>query len=85
MPGGEFPELEFEMRGGSLYMCSDGLTEAPCDGEPLGQKGLQRLIQRFAAKPIAERIEAIVTAVGECDLHDDLTLLGVSDEERRAE
>jgi sigma-B regulation protein RsbU (phosphoserine phosphatase) len=80
--GSEFPELEIEMRGGSLYLCSDGLTEAPCDGEPMGRKGLQRLVERFAAKPIAERIEAIVAAVGECELHDDLTLLGVSDEAR---
>jgi len=82
VPESEFPELEFEMRGGSLYMCSDGLTEAPCDGVPMGQEGLRGLIERFAAKPVAERIEAIVAAVGECELHDDLTLLGVSDEER---
>jgi sigma-B regulation protein RsbU (phosphoserine phosphatase) len=82
VPGSEFPEIEVEMRGGSLYICSDGLTEAPCDGVPMGQQGLKRLIERFAAKPIAERIDAIVAAVGECELHDDLTLLGVSDEER---
>lgn len=82
--GSEFPEVAFAMRGGSLYLCSDGLTEAPCAGVPMGQKGLQELIARFAAKPLGERIEAIVAAVEECELHDDLTLLGVSDELRTA-
>jgi len=82
VPDSDFPEIGIEMRRGSLYLCSDGLTEAPCAGEALGQKGFQRLIERFAAKPLGERIDAIVAAVGECELHDDLTLLGVSDEGR---
>jgi sigma-B regulation protein RsbU (phosphoserine phosphatase) len=82
LPGTGFPEIDVDLRGGSLYLCSDGLTEAACrDGAALGQEGLRRLIERFAGKPIAERIEAIVAAVGECELHDDLTLLGVSDED----
>jgi sigma-B regulation protein RsbU (phosphoserine phosphatase) len=82
VPGVEFGETDVLMGGGSIYLCSDGLTEASCaDGEALGQAGLERLIERFAAKPIGERIEAITTAASECELHDDLTLLGVSDEE----
>lgn len=82
VPRTEFPEVHVPMRGGSLYLCSDGLTEAGALGsEPLGQAGLERLIDRFAAKPIAERIDAIVAATGECELRDDLTLLGLSDEE----
>ena len=86
VPGCPFPETDAEIRGGSLYLCSDGLTEATCEGgEAMGQAGLQQLIERFAAKPISERIEAIVAAVGECELHDDLTLLGVSDEAGVAE
>jgi len=79
---GVYPESEIEMRGGCLYVCSDGLTEAPCDGVPLGQQGLLRLVERFGAKPLDERIQAIAAAVGECELRDDLTLLGLSDASR---
>ena len=82
VPGIEFGEIDVLMRGGAIYLCSDGLTEAiEPGGEPLGQEGLARLIERFAAKPLAERIDAIAGAAANYDLHDDLTLLGVSDEE----
>ena len=82
VPGCEFPESRLSMAGGSLYLCSDGLTEAACaTGEQLGRAGLERLIDRFASKPISERIEAIAGDLSECEVHDDLTLLGVSDED----
>jgi len=84
LPGVAFPEVEIDMSGGSIYLCSDGLTEACDAGAQLGQEGLKRLIERFSAKPIAERIDAIAAAVGEFELNDDLTLLGVSDEENPA-
>jgi sigma-B regulation protein RsbU (phosphoserine phosphatase) len=81
VPGGGFPEAELELEGGCLYMCSDGLTEAGCEtGQTLGSEGVQRLIERFASKPLAERIEAIAARASELRLRDDLTLLGVSDE-----
>jgi sigma-B regulation protein RsbU (phosphoserine phosphatase) len=85
LAGAAFPEVDLELAGGSLYLCSDGLTEAPCEGGgQLGGEGLRRLIARYAGKPLAERIQAIVAAVAECELRDDLTLLGVSDEGRGA-
>jgi sigma-B regulation protein RsbU (phosphoserine phosphatase) len=83
LPGTEFPENDLDLIGGALYLCSDGLTEATrADGSELGQEGLQELVERFAGKPLPERIEAIARAVGELRLRDDLTLLGVSDERR---
>ena len=79
LPGTPFPENDLDLSGGSLYLCSDGLTEAiQPDGSQLGQVGLQKLVERFASKPLAERIEAITAVVGELELRDDLTLLGVS-------
>jgi sigma-B regulation protein RsbU (phosphoserine phosphatase) len=83
--GPEFPETRIAMDGGTLYVCSDGLTEAACaEGrERLGSEGLMRLIRRFAGKPLAARVAAITADVGRLELRDDLTLLGVSDEQRR--
>jgi sigma-B regulation protein RsbU (phosphoserine phosphatase) len=81
-PGGAFAERKVALRGGTLYACSDGLTEAACaEGrERLGRAGLERLIRRFAAKPLAARVAAITSDVGRLELRDDLTLLAVSDE-----
>ncbi len=84
VPGVEVPASTLALDGGSLYLCSDGLTEAENEaGEALGSEGLQRLAVRFAEKPISERIEAITAAVRELELRDDLTLLGISDEAGR--
>ncbi len=79
--GADFPERETQLGGGALYLCSDGLTEAcSASGQLLGSEGFQELVARFASKPLAERIEAIVSQVGELELRDDLTILAVSDE-----
>ena len=81
LPGTAFPEHDVDLGDGALYLCSDGLTEAEVKpGQPLGRAGLAELIERFAGKPLAERIEAIAAEVGRLDLRDDLTLLGVSHE-----
>jgi sigma-B regulation protein RsbU (phosphoserine phosphatase) len=78
----EVPEVRVAMKGGTLYVCSDGLTEAACaEGrERIGSEGLMRLIRRFAGKPLSARIAAIASDVGRVELRDDLTLLAVSDE-----
>ena len=78
-PGVEFPEEEFVLDGGALYLFSDGLSEAPRrEGGQLGTEGLEALVEHFAARPLAQRIEAIAAQVGTLELRDDLTLLGVS-------
>jgi sigma-B regulation protein RsbU (phosphoserine phosphatase) len=79
---GAAPEQCIALNGGTLYMCSDGLTEAACaeSRERLGSEGLKRLVRRFAAKPTAARVAAITSDVGRLELRDDLTLLAVSDE-----
>ncbi|MBW2272481.1 MAG: SpoIIE family protein phosphatase [Deltaproteobacteria bacterium] len=85
LPDCDFTESEIQLEGGTLYLCSDGLTEAiGGDGESLGSEGLERLAIRYRGEPVGERITAIVDQVGELLLRDDLTLLGVSDEPRYA-
>jgi sigma-B regulation protein RsbU (phosphoserine phosphatase) len=77
----EFPELDFRLDGGVLYLFSDGLTEArAADGGFLGAEGVERLLESFAGKPLRERIDGVADALGALGLRDDATLLGVSDE-----
>lgn len=80
---GEFPETELNLYGGSLYVFSDGLTEAEtASGGQLGREGLEALVSRYADIPLAGRVQAIVDSVSQLELRDDLTLLAVSDEAR---
>jgi sigma-B regulation protein RsbU (phosphoserine phosphatase) len=77
----EYPEVELELSGGTLYLCSDGITEALVpEGGELGVEGLKKLIDRFAFVPLGERIDAIVGEVCKLALRDDVTILGVCDE-----
>jgi sigma-B regulation protein RsbU (phosphoserine phosphatase) len=78
----EFPEEELSLGGGALYVCSDGLTEACSGGQELGSLGFQRLVERYAGKPLAERVDAIAAEAQSLDVHDDLTLLAISDADR---
>jgi sigma-B regulation protein RsbU (phosphoserine phosphatase) len=69
--------------GGSLYIFSDGLTEAETEsGDQLGREGFERLVSKYAGVALAERVAAIVDSVSQLELRDDLTLLAVSDEAR---
>jgi sigma-B regulation protein RsbU (phosphoserine phosphatase) len=82
VPGVEVPEIELQLQGGSLYLFSDGVTEAVTQaGEQLGRAGFEALVEKFADLPAAARVASIVSSVGELALRDDLTLLAVSDEE----
>jgi sigma-B regulation protein RsbU (phosphoserine phosphatase) len=83
VPGIEIPEAELDLRGGSLYIFSDGLTEAEKkSGDQLGREGFEALVEKFADLPLARRVEAVVDSVSQLELTDDLTLLAVSDEAR---
>ncbi len=78
LPGFEYPETRISLAGGALYLCSDGITEASsASGGALGADGLTQLVARFAGKPLAERVLAIVAEVRRLETRDDLTLLAV--------
>ena len=82
-PLGVAPELAFptqviELDGGSLYLYTDGLLEAPLPGgKRLGESGVKQLIRRHHAKSPRERLHAMVVEVQRPDStgFDDLTLL----------
>ncbi len=78
-PGEVFPQSEVCLRGGSLYLFSDGLTEACTPSGALGSQGVQELIRRAVSLPLAERVKAVLTDVGRLELRDDLTLLALCD------
>jgi sigma-B regulation protein RsbU (phosphoserine phosphatase) len=82
-PDTEIPELELELERGTLYVYSDGLSEArSASGEPLGRRGFEALAQKFADLPLARRVAAIVESAGELSIRDDLTLLALTDAAR---
>jgi sigma-B regulation protein RsbU (phosphoserine phosphatase) len=75
---GPFPESEIALGNGTLYVCTDGLTEArTADGNLLGTEGLKRLIAAAGAADPADRLQEIVRHVARQPLPDDLTLLTV--------
>lgn len=74
--GLEFPDEKVCLQGGSLYLYSDGVTEAGGEQE-LGEEGLKAMLDEFANYPLAQRLRAMVerlSPVGQ-PLHDDITLL----------
>jgi len=76
-PGSDaFPEDHVVVRGGALYLFTDGVTEArQRDGEHLGTDGLQRIIEEVASLALHERIDTIAVRVAQHQIHDDVTLL----------
>ncbi len=75
---GPLPEREFSLEGGTLYVFSDGLTEAETEGgAALGRPGLEALIARFASESLAVRLEEILAEVRSAGQRDDLTLLAL--------
>ncbi|MDX2221353.1 MAG: SpoIIE family protein phosphatase [Rhodospirillaceae bacterium] len=77
-----FPTVEINLRASSLYVFTDGLTEATTfGGGMLGIDGARALIREHAEDPPDIRLKNITGAVrvpGKA-LHDDLTLLIVED------
>ncbi len=82
----EFPEIEVQLDDNSLYMFSDGLTEAHTgDGNMLGLSGLFRIIAAMPEGLTAmQRIEYIVNSIRHTDQRnrDDMTLLLLDDSSR---
>jgi len=74
----QFPEQEIDLGGGTLYVFTDGITEARTeDGTQCGVTGLQGLIGEVASLPLSERLRAITAHVAEHPLRDDVTVLAI--------
>lgn len=83
MPGIEFQDEALCLQGGSLYLYSDGVTEAGGEQE-LGEEGLKAMLDEFAKYPLAQRLRGIVERLSSSGqpLHDDITLLAIESTDR---
>jgi serine phosphatase RsbU (regulator of sigma subunit) len=72
-----FPARTLSLAQASLYLYSDGLSEAvDASGAALGVRGLARLIARASRLPPASRVDSIVDAIAATPAarRDDITL-----------
>lgn len=71
----EFQDVTLNLQEGSLYLYSDGVTEA--DGMDVGEEGLKAMLDEFASYPPMQRLRGIVGRLASRSqtLHDDITLL----------
>jgi phosphoserine phosphatase RsbU/P len=80
MAGVTYSEQVLPLDGGSLYIFTDGLTEARRqDGSEVGNAGVKTLIERHVGLPPPNRLESLVACLQESGavLRDDLTILVV--------
>jgi len=86
LPDTQYPASEpISLHNSTLYLYSDGVTEAPVaegeEGQMLEEQGLIKHIQQYRGLPAQQRVQAIVNvlkamnAATEANLHDDITLL----------
>jgi sigma-B regulation protein RsbU (phosphoserine phosphatase) len=75
-------EHSFYLDGGTLYLCTDGVTEGRLlSGEPLEMEGFERHLQATAALPVSAQLQTVLDrlAAAREELSDDATLLAVDD------
>ena len=77
VPDVEFTETTLKLGDGTLYIYTDGVTEAQQDGQMLGEEGLMTMISAHRDKPVAARLNAMFASLQRegRQLHDDVTVL----------
>ena len=81
LPGIEFQDETVCLEGGSLYLYSDGVTEAGGEQE-LGEDGLKALLDEFSQYPLAQRLRCIIERLSSGSYHDDITILAIESAEK---
>jgi serine phosphatase RsbU (regulator of sigma subunit) len=82
LPGAEFPKKELNLKGGSLYMFSDGVTEGRvASGKMLGLRGFMEMIKELSRLAPKEQLETMVGHFHESSepIRDDITILLLKD------
>lgn len=77
-----FPELEIDLKGGALYIYTDGVTEGYLEnGEELGVEGVKEFLNDNDHMNVRERLDLLVSKLnwGGEELRDDLTILVIDD------
>jgi sigma-B regulation protein RsbU (phosphoserine phosphatase) len=86
-PVGAGAECDYRARqvpiepGDVLFLYTDGVTDAVCDGQPLEVEGLHRVVFAAAELPISQLVEHVcrhLAGLGGSGQNDDTTLLAVS-------
>jgi sigma-B regulation protein RsbU (phosphoserine phosphatase) len=78
VPDMQFKEINCALNDGSLYLFSDGVTEAhAANGRELGVKGLAKWLKELQIKPPHQQLRAIVDRLTQKPLRDDITLMRV--------
>ena len=79
---GEYPEIEFNLDGGALYIFTDGVTEGYLEnGEEFSVEGVKELLDDLTDVSPYERLETVVKKInwGTETLRDDLTMMVIDD------
>jgi sigma-B regulation protein RsbU (phosphoserine phosphatase) len=77
-----FPETEFSLDDGKLFIFTDGVTEGYiAEGEELGIDGLKDILTAPDAPAMAEMLTNIAGKIGSVEgaLRDDVTIIGIDD------
>jgi len=78
IPGAEFPVTTIALDGGSLYIFTDGVTEAvDVNNKQLEVKGLIELVKLNKENLVGQRLENIIAVLRRPNVsqHDDITML----------
>jgi sigma-B regulation protein RsbU (phosphoserine phosphatase) len=76
----EFPVTSLQLNGGSLYLFTDGVTEATiAEGQQLEVAGLMDLIRNTSTMSSSERLRNIVSKIRQPNQpqHDDITIVQI--------
>jgi len=75
------PETIIDLNGGTLYLFTDGLTEAGNSHGMLGADGVARLLTPHRVRPAPDRLRALVSQIVDdgMTLKDDLTMVVIED------
>lgn len=82
-----FGKNELQLRGGSLYLFSDGVSEMRLpDGDMLGVDGLAQVLRALAKLPPRQRVQTLVARLTDRveEVRDDVTVLVVEEPNERA-
>lgn len=81
----DFPEIEIDLDGGTLFIFTDGVTEGYLeDGSLMEVEGLRTMLEGSQGNPLTERLKAVTDRLARpgVELHDDITILAVTDSHR---
>ncbi len=80
LPGMAFPSQSAELKGASMYLFSDGVTDVRDErAEVIGIAGVKAMIARHAQLLPEARLRAIIAELRQAALADDTTLMLIED------